>query len=222
MNPDKTKQKQRQRAPSARSQARRAAILDAAERVFAVRGFDGATIRDIAAEAGAPVGLVHHHGQGKAALFAQVVARRADELSALRLAALDAIPQPPTLEAVLRAFILPYLDRAATGGPQWLAYARLVAMVSADQGWSDISARHFDPTATQFIDAIARLYPDAPRAMIAQGFVYAVSMMLAHLTAGWRVGALAGADARPGAEALVGFATAGMNALLGDADQARA
>ncbi len=204
----------RQRAPSARAKARHAAILDAAERVFAARGFDGATIRDIATAADAPVGLVHHHGGGKAALFAKVVARRADALSALRLAALDAAARPLTLRAILTAFIAPYLKQAETGGPQWLAYARLVAMVSADESWSDISARHFDPTAARFIDAIAALYPAAPRATIAQGFVYAVSMMLAHVTAGWRVGALGRSGAHPGPEGLVAFAEAGLRALL--------
>lgn len=216
MNAPKIPAKQRQRAPSARALERRAEILDAAERVFASRGFDGATLRDIAQAADAPVSLVHHHGGGKAALFEEVVARRAQELSALRLAALHGASRPLSLDAVLRAFILPYLDRAATGGPQWLAYARLVAMVSADEGWSEISARHFDPTAARFIDAIAALYPDAPRAAIAQGFVFAVSAMLAHVTARWRVGALSG-DVAPDAdatEALIAYASAGFLAVL--------
>jgi len=41
-------QKQRQRAPSRRSLETRARILDAAERLFAERGFEGASVRDIA------------------------------------------------------------------------------------------------------------------------------------------------------------------------------
>ena len=55
MNSEEPQRKQRQRAPSKRALASRARILDAAERVFARGGFDGATMRDIAAEAAVPV-----------------------------------------------------------------------------------------------------------------------------------------------------------------------
>jgi len=99
-------EKKRQRAPSKRALETRARILDAAELLFAERGFDGASIRDIATAAGAPVGLVHHHGEGKEELFRQVVARRADELSSLRLAALEGCKAKgqADLTALLRCF----------------------------------------------------------------------------------------------------------------------
>lgn len=48
----------------------RARIRDAALRLFAERGVDGATIRDIAAEAGVSLGLVRHHFGSKEALRA--------------------------------------------------------------------------------------------------------------------------------------------------------
>ena len=79
----------RKRAPSRRSLATRSRVLDAAEFVFAGKGFDGATIRDIAAAAGEPVGTIHHHGGGKERLFGQTVARRAETLSEHRIAALQ-------------------------------------------------------------------------------------------------------------------------------------
>ena len=221
-------QKQRQRAPSKRALQSRARILDAAERVFAERGFDGATLRDIASLAGAPVGLVHHHGGGKEELFRQIVARRADELSELRLAALEAraAAEPLTLPSVLECFFGPYLERAASGGPQWLAYARVVAHVSADPRWKEITARHFDPTAGRFIDAIAALFPQAERRKIATGFVYSVSAMLALLTSRWRIGALNRAEEDGHAQPvdfendlreLLAFCAAGIKANAGPA-----
>src|SRR5215210_7831557 len=48
----------------------RAAILDAARRLFAERGFDGTSIRAVAARAGVDPALVHHFHGSKASLFA--------------------------------------------------------------------------------------------------------------------------------------------------------
>ena len=62
----------RQRAPSQRALATRKRVFDAAERVFADRGFDGATIRDIAAEAGEPVGTMAVGGGAKPALYVEL------------------------------------------------------------------------------------------------------------------------------------------------------
>ncbi|MEQ9695459.1 TetR/AcrR family transcriptional regulator [Shimia sp. SDUM112013] len=216
MKTDFTDEKQRQRAPSKRSLETRARILDAAERLFAERGFEGASIRDIAREAGVQAGLVTHHGGPKEDLFARIVARRADELSAGRLSALASQRElgPLKLEDVMRCFFEPYLYKAETGGPQWVAYARLIAMISADPHWRPLAARCFDPTANRFIDAICALYPDTPRETIAAGFVYSVSAMLALITSRWRVNALG--DPRPDAashlDELVTFCAAGIDA----------
>ena len=213
-------EKKRQRAPSKRALETRARILDAAELLFAERGFDGASIRDIATTAGAPVGLVHHHGEGKEELFRQVVARRADELSSLRLAALEICKAAgkPDIAAIMRCFVGPYLERAESGGPQWLAYARLVAHVSADPRWRAISSRHFDETAAVFIDEIASLHPDASRERIATGFVYSVAAMLALLTSRWRIGELSGGEPPVSIsgelEELVTFCAAGIAAAI--------
>lgn len=212
-----TFEKKRQRAPSKRAIQSRERILDAAERVFSEKGFDGATIRDIAAAADTTVGLVHHHGGGKVELFAQTVERRAAELSALRLDFLSRRKSaaPLDLRDILECFFGPYLDKVRTGGRQWVAYGRLVAHVSADPRWREIAAVCFDPTANRFIDEVAALYPAAPRAAIASGFVYSVSAMLALLTSAWRIETLgATPSATNSLDGLVAFCAAGIDASL--------
>ena len=218
MNSEITQPKHRQRAPSQRSLRTRARILDAAEQVFADRGFDGASIRDIAGLAGVQVGLVHHHGGGKEELFHQTVARRADELSALRLQDLETRKRagPMVLRDVVECFVGAYIRLAREGGPHWLAYARLVAHVSADPRWRDIAAESFDPTAQRFIAEIAAMHPAADPARIATGFVYSVAAMLANLTSAWRIGALGAANppATDDLDTLITFCTAGIAAAI--------
>lgn len=206
----------RKRAPSRRALQTRERILDSSEKLFSINGFDGTSLRDIAGDAGVPVGLVHHHGVSKESLFHTTVARRAKELADARMAALHALNSESQLELerILEAFCFPFLELARSNA-HWLAYARLVAHVSVDPRWRHICAECFDPTADAFLDAIERTLPDTPRSIIAQSFVYSVSAMLAHLTTQWRVETLGG---RPvvenGLEArLVAFCAAGMSAM---------
>ncbi|WP_201772372.1 TetR/AcrR family transcriptional regulator [Hoeflea sp. BAL378] len=217
----------RRRAASKRSLATSLSILDAAESLFAERGYDGASVRDIAAAAGAQIASVSFHHGSKEALFERVVERRARELSRLRLEALEALQASGdalTLNAVLSAFLRPYLDKAGldgsgAGDPQWLAYARLVAMVSADVRWRRISERCFDPTAGIFIAEIARLFPGVAASRIAVAFVFSVSAMLSLSTSRWRIEALSaapgtGSEPQRLADDLVRFCEAGMRAAL--------
>lgn len=208
----------RQRAPSKRALATRARILDAAENLFAERGFDGASIRDIAVRAQVPAGLVSHHGGSKEELFFTVVARRADELSRLRLEALEACgaEDAPDLRCVLSCFILPFLHQTHHGGPGWRAYGRLVAYVSADERWRPITEACFDPTVRVFLDAIARALPGASRGAIGSSFVFMVSSMLAICASRWRIEALSGQEDIETLEGyLMEYCEAGFRANLG-------
>ena len=67
----------------------RAALLDAAKRLFAARGFSAATVRDICAEAGANIALVSRYFGSKRELYAEVCRSLFDGLAA-PLAHLDA------------------------------------------------------------------------------------------------------------------------------------
>ena len=51
----------------------RAAIIDAARRSFAAQGYDKASLRGIARDAGVDPALVHHYFAGKAELFAETM-----------------------------------------------------------------------------------------------------------------------------------------------------
>jgi AcrR family transcriptional regulator len=114
----------RKRAPSQRSLETRARILDAAELLFAQGGFEGTSMRNIAAAADVPVALVNFHGGAKEDFFATIVARRAETLAQRRLDALEAAKgerQAARLRDRAHCFIRPYLesggDRRSRNGP---------------------------------------------------------------------------------------------------------
>ena len=52
----------------------KSAIVEAAKRVFAAKGYDGASLRAVAREAEVDPALVHHYFDGKAALFVAAMA----------------------------------------------------------------------------------------------------------------------------------------------------
>lgn len=215
--------KKRQRAPSKRSLETRTRIFDAAEELFALNGFDGGSVRDIARVADVTPALVTFHGVSKQELFEAVVERRAAVLTEDRMARLTEIraARCTDLRALLEAFSLPLLERAREGGTGWLAYARLIAIVSADFRWRELTERCFDPAVAEFTDQIQRLFPDASRERVAAGMVFSVSAMLSLCTSDWRISALSGnTEAAPLDTAritfLIDFCAAGLRALLQD------
>jgi TetR/AcrR family transcriptional regulator len=60
----------------------RRAVLDAAERLFAERGFAGTSVRDLAAASGVSHPLIQHHFGTKEELYAAVLRRCAEEYAA--------------------------------------------------------------------------------------------------------------------------------------------
>jgi AcrR family transcriptional regulator len=77
-------------------------ILDAGEHAFALRGFGGARLRDIAQEAGVHHALVHHYYGDKRGLLQEVIRRGLERLA---LACGEALADSTTLDATTRAFV---------------------------------------------------------------------------------------------------------------------
>jgi AcrR family transcriptional regulator len=154
----------RHRANS-RSQTTRERILDAAEQLFAARGFHGCSIRDITGAARVDVALANYHFGSKLGLLEAVFARRAGDLNGERLARLDAVlasagRRSPSLEEIIDAFTHPLLDRSARGGPGWKSYFALVAEVNnSPEFGSLLMTEHFDPVVQRFIQAMRLALP---------------------------------------------------------------
>jgi AcrR family transcriptional regulator len=125
----------RKRGGTQRSRPTRDRILDAAEKLFARKGFHGVSVRDITGAADVDVALANYHFGSKQGVLEAVFLRRAADLNTERLARLDAVlaasgRRTPDLEAIIDAFTHPLLDRSARGGPGWKSYFALIAEVN--------------------------------------------------------------------------------------------
>ncbi|MGA3169816.1 MAG: TetR/AcrR family transcriptional regulator [Chthoniobacteraceae bacterium] len=117
----------------------RAAILDAAERLFATYGFEATSLRTITAEAGANLGAVNYHFTSKEGLISEVLKRMFLPVNEHRLRLLDALEEkaegkPLEVEEILEALFRPPLElvnQPARGG--WY-FPRLLAFCMTDPG----------------------------------------------------------------------------------------
>jgi AcrR family transcriptional regulator len=96
-----------------------ARLLDAAEQLFAQKGFDATSVRDITNHAKCNVAAVNYHFHSKQNLYSEVFRRRITAMRAVRLAAIENVMSqttpPPTLRDLIRsfsnAFLEPLLDK---------------------------------------------------------------------------------------------------------------
>jgi AcrR family transcriptional regulator len=85
-------------------------ILDAGERAFALRGFGGARLRDIAQEASVHHALVHHYYGDKRGLLQEVIRRGLERMATACGAALK---DASSFEGTVRAFVGALFDFCA-------------------------------------------------------------------------------------------------------------
>ena len=158
-------------------------LIDAAERLFAERGVDAVSVREITREASANVAAVHYHFGSKSELVRAVLARRLRPLNRERLERLaecdPGLPQAPELEDVVRAFVAPVrrMIQKERGGH---AFARFVlrAFSEPDQEIRAAVLAEFSEIARCFTGALARALPDLPAEEVYWRFHFMVGAMV--------------------------------------------
>lgn len=166
------------------------AILDAAEYLFAAASFDTVSMRDVAARARVPLGLINYHFDSKQKLFEGIIARRSQELNSARRAAYDALTGTPGLRQVIEVFLRPYLELMLHGGPGWHAYGRLLAQTGQAQRWTALITRHFRETQELILQALIEAEPRLTKEAAARGYVHLVSIMFGMFAANGLLGAI--------------------------------
>ena len=133
----------------------------AAERLFAERGIDAVSIRDITNEAGANSAAIHYHFGSKTALITAILDWRAADIAARRSEWLFRIEAAaaPTLREVIEAFVVPTAELAADedGGGRY--HIGFIAAVLANPEHMPLVIGAFEPTTDRWVAALARVTP---------------------------------------------------------------
>ncbi|HSI62862.1 MAG TPA: TetR/AcrR family transcriptional regulator [Candidatus Saccharimonadia bacterium] len=168
-SPSKPVPGRRSKSGEAGVQTTKRAILDAAEDLFAERGIDATSVRDITQTAGVNLGAIHYHFGSKNELIVEVFSRGLTPLNQMRMnllaqveqaAGKDALP----LEEVLRAFIKPTVEYLVAEDGTPIKFLRLLCRCFQEPHpqLATLLAEHFQELFLRFNKGLLRAVPGMP------------------------------------------------------------
>jgi AcrR family transcriptional regulator len=164
---------------AARSQRResddrtRARILRTAERLFAAHGYNGVSMRDLAAAAQVNIASIGYHFDSKDGLLSEVYRRHCEPMIEERLRGLAAARKlrgKTRVAAIIDAFIRPALAQVEAEDGE--TFIRLRAVLSGENSalLEKLVAQNFDQSSTAFIEALCECLPHLTRTEICWRF----------------------------------------------------
>ncbi|MBI1180986.1 MAG: TetR family transcriptional regulator [Alphaproteobacteria bacterium] len=180
------------RRSSPKGEATREKILDAAEYLFAERGFHGVSLRDITRLAGVELALASYHFGTKENLLCAVVSRRAEEHRDDMLASLDqaiaaAAPGLPSNEALVEAYARPALEKIARS-QGWAAYIKLIVGIqnlARDDRIGERTDAEYDPAIRRYVEAFVASNPDVDPHRVHFAVYFLHGALIQILSQGW-------------------------------------
>ncbi len=196
-------------------------ILDAAEQLFATKGIDGVSLREITMVAGVNIAAVHYHFGSKEAVLEELFTLRGGPIAQQRLDLLAAIPRngqgKPQLEDVLRAFLKPALEAPSAPGGTSFVLLRARLAFEKDDVRRTVLGKTFDASNREFLQALSQALPGLSQDDIYWGFHFLLGAMVYTMAAPGRIeaitaGSLNTQDSEAALNKLVAFAAAGFKA----------
>ena len=199
-------------------------LLDVAEELVAKTGISATSLRVLTTAAGTNLASVHYHFGSKDGLVDAVLGRRATALNRERLADLARIEAthesgPPSVEAVLRAFIAPGTRMLEELRDRRALIARLRGRIEAEppQVVEALVRKHFGTTCACFLEALQRALPELGKEVVAERFRFCLATLSLTFSETFDLDTIPGhppthsADALR-AERLIDFLAAGLRA----------
>lgn len=168
--------------------ATRQRILEAAERHYAERGFDGMSMRALTSEAEVNLAAVNYHFGSKKELIHAIFRERIVPMNAERLALLKKAQEkagdaPIPLEVIIDAFLQPVAQRASGPDGPDIDFLRMVGRCLSEDAdfWHRLYVEEFQETVSAFRGAIHRTVPGLSEKELKLRFHFCVSAMLGAL-----------------------------------------
>ena len=196
-------------------------IMQAAERLFAERGIDGVSLREITATAGVNIAAAHYHFGSKKMVLEELFAQRSAPIAKRRLELLAQVRRDkkgkPVLEDVLEAFLQPALQaRDDPGGASFVLLRARIAFENA-QVRKAVLGKAFDASSREFLRILAQALPGLDKDEMYWRFHFVLGAMVYTMAAPGRIeaiteGAVDSTDSAVALSRLVAFAAAGFRA----------
>jgi AcrR family transcriptional regulator len=142
------------------------ALLDAAEELFAIHGYDGASLRNITKKARVNLAASHYHIGDKKSLYALVMMRRLRPINESRLTALGEAEQqaaghPVPLSRLIDLMARPFFELSADQSKGGHHFARMFgrSLTEPLPFMDEILAQEFQPAMARFGQALRRHAP---------------------------------------------------------------
>jgi AcrR family transcriptional regulator len=168
---------------SSNSAETRERLLDAAEHLFANRGFEGTSMRAITQAAGTSVSAANYHFGSKEKLLHETIRRATEPVNARRLEMLDAAEalaggEPLALETILEAYLRPSIEyRQSDSTSQG---RQITARLFSDPPELIQSIKHevFGPMSHRFGEALTAALPERAPLTVELGYQFLIAIMV--------------------------------------------
>src|SRR5579862_637644 len=133
-------------------------ILDSAEKLFGMNGFDGTSLRDITSAADVNLAAINYHFQSKDSLIDAIIARRIEPVNKKRFEMLDAVGSHPTVEQILTAFMAPVMQVKVD------AVVPLIGRILSNPELfvERVFHKHLAPVSQRFAELLSKALPELP------------------------------------------------------------
>jgi len=167
------------------SQETKIRILNAAEELFALQGYNGTSMRAITQKAQVSLALANYHFGSKRRLFIAVIERRTEPINEERMALLDALEEeipdgPLPIDRVLEAYLRPFLGSKEADRDKARYFIKLISNPSSEgdgiseELWKD----SFRNLVDRYMAAFARALPGLPERELHWRFFFMASLMI--------------------------------------------